>query len=495
MNRRLRVALALLGPFLLIVAAYLAAATREIELPGIYMDAVNPDYLVVRWLNPAAKWIPSWLAPGNDILQRYPLLVGLHHGSLQLWLGAPLFWMFGTTVVGLRLTHAMFALAVLAVWYSLQRRAGLSPAWAAAFGVALAVDPSFVYAFRSQSYITMAPAALLMLALIALLRARICGGWPRALWLAGCGLLVGLACWGYFIYSFFVPALLVAVWLLPAGPGTRLSRPMQLLSLGAGMLVGVAPYAVGFWLMKDVLGSTDAAIRHLLLVQPRLGIAESSVSMAARLVHAEEMLRAMIGNAWHHALMFASWTATPGAALKYFLLIGLPVLLWLVAEWRRCATPLLRMLMGLQVSFVCGALFFGTRINGHHYTPFVPLGYAGLAAAMGIFVDGGRRWQRPTGVVAGAVVAALLAINLVGNAREIEALRRTGGIGNYSDAINRLGADLLAGDHQRAADPARLGPLHADGIPDPREHGNAKPRGLRPGAEAAFAKARMSSSA
>ena len=82
--KRLTVIALALGPFLLIAITYLVAATREIELPGIYMDAVNPDYLVVRWLNPDAQWIPAWIAPGNDILGRYPLLAGLQHGSLQL---------------------------------------------------------------------------------------------------------------------------------------------------------------------------------------------------------------------------------------------------------------------------------------------------------------------------------------------------------------------------------------------------------------------------
>jgi hypothetical protein len=33
------------------VAAYAAVGLRDLALPGVYMDAVNPDYLVVRILN------------------------------------------------------------------------------------------------------------------------------------------------------------------------------------------------------------------------------------------------------------------------------------------------------------------------------------------------------------------------------------------------------------------------------------------------------------
>jgi len=448
MQRLLRIMVAV-GPFLLIAAVYLFAATREIELPGIYMDAVNPDYLVTRWLNPHAEYMPSWIVPGNDILGHYPLLVGLHHGSLQLWLGAPFFWIFGMSVIGLRLTHAMFALAVLASWYALQRHVGLSRTWAVAFGIVLAIDPSFVYAFRDQSYITMAPVALLMLAVIALFRARASSGRAGTLWLAGCGLLSGLASFGYFIYAFFFPAMLIAAWLLPVNATDELSRRARVLVLGIGIAVGFSPFAMGFALMAHDLGSVKDAIHYYLTVQPQLGIADASVAFGARIVHQEEMLRAVIGNIWHHVMMFKSWTPTPGAAYKYFLLIGLPILLWLIAEWRRCATPLLRIVLGLQLSFLVGAWFFGMRINGHHYMAFVPLSYAGLAAAMSIFFVTPGRWRRLAGFAAAAVLVVLTAINIVGNTREIEELRRTGGVGNFSDAINQLGADLFAADHNR----------------------------------------------
>ena len=34
-----------------VLAVYGFAASRAITLPGVYMDAVNPDYLVVKLLN------------------------------------------------------------------------------------------------------------------------------------------------------------------------------------------------------------------------------------------------------------------------------------------------------------------------------------------------------------------------------------------------------------------------------------------------------------
>ena len=437
-----------IGGFALVALAYLAFATFEIALPGIYMDAVNPDYLVVRWLNPTARFIPSWLAPGNDIAGRYPLLVGLHHGSLQLWLGYPAYWLFGMTVNGLRLTHAMFGLTVLAAWFALQRSAGTPRGWTVAIGAALAVDPSFVYAFRTQGYITMAPVALLLLGVLCLLRARASEGGNSYRWLFGCGWLSGLACWGYFVYAFFVPVLLICAWFIATDVEPIISRLKRVGVVCAGIAVGGSLYVLGYALMIVNTGGLAGAWSHVTAVQPSLGIAGASVSLDMRLQHVMMVWRMVVSNAWHHALMFADDTPTVGADWKFGLLVLVPFALWIWLEMRRLATALLRIALGLQISFLFGATLFGTRLAGHHFMPMVPLIYAGLAAS----IDAVRRSigaARAFNIVAGGAVAVILALNVIGDVREVDTLRRTGGVANYSDAINRLGADLLAGDHNR----------------------------------------------
>jgi hypothetical protein len=447
--RRLAVFALALGPFLLIAIAYLVAATREIELPGIYMDAVNPDYLVARWLNPDATLIPAWIAPGNDILGSFPLLVGLQHGSLQVWLGAPLFWVFGMSVIGLRLTHAMFALAVLAAWYALLRAGGLSLTLAIAMGLALAVDPTFVYAFRTQNYITMAPAALLMLSVVALLRARTSTGRTRTRWLAACGLMGGMACWGYFVYAFFVPALLLAAWFIPDRPKDRSSQFFHVLVTGTGMALGAALYATGFLLVAWQMGGLNEGIEYYLTSQPNLKTADAGVTMGVRLAHVKSILIMVFNNSWNHALIFSEYSPIPAAVYKFFLLMGVPPLLWLIAEWRRCSTPLLRIVMALQLSFLMSAVIFGPRTNGHHFMALLPLSYAALAAAIGTFTSLPPILRRTVNIAAAAIVVILLTINIVGNVREVEALRRTGGVGMFSDAINRFATGLYEGDHNR----------------------------------------------
>src|SRR5690348_15355158 len=80
--------------FALVIAAYAIVACWRIDLPGIYMDEVNPDYLTVKILNPRHAPIVAWVLQGNYLLgDRVPFLVQLYHGSQTFWLGLPLFAM------------------------------------------------------------------------------------------------------------------------------------------------------------------------------------------------------------------------------------------------------------------------------------------------------------------------------------------------------------------------------------------------------------------
>jgi len=109
-----------LAGFAIVAVALTFCATRAVELPGVYMDAVNPDYLVVRVFTWHREPMAAWVLPGNYLLDaRFPILVSIHHGSQHFWLGLPLFWLLGTTVESLRIVHALFALGVLAALYGL----------------------------------------------------------------------------------------------------------------------------------------------------------------------------------------------------------------------------------------------------------------------------------------------------------------------------------------------------------------------------------------
>ncbi|HTQ00360.1 MAG TPA: hypothetical protein VMN56_13615 [Casimicrobiaceae bacterium] len=425
-------------PFLAVIAAYAAVALQQITLPGVYMDAVNPDYMAVSVLNRHGEPITAWLLPGNYLAQRYPVLISFYHGSQQFWLGLPFFWLFGTTVTGLRLTHALFALGVLAAMYAFLGRVGMKPWLAALACAALAVDPSFSYAFRTQSYITLAPAAWLFLALYSIVRAGETDA-RATRWLWAGGLFYGFAVTGYFIYAFFLPALALAVRWMP--PQARSARAC--VALVAGALLGGICYPVGYALAINQLGGVAAAWDYFQQTQRAINAFSEQPDWTTRVAHVANMVDAVFKNWFHHTLIFGEHGEVPGGEFKMALLLGAPLLLWARAEWRRQRPIALRTLVALGMSYAAVALAFGTRLSGHHFVVLLPIAYSALALGGVALAAGGPAWRAGAWTVA-APFAALIGLNVGGQIQEAQRLHETRGVGLYSDAISRLAADLDA---------------------------------------------------
>jgi hypothetical protein len=145
--------------------------------------------------------------------------------------------------------------------------------------------------------------------------------------------------------------------------------------------------------------------------------------------------------------MFNDYTPAPAATWKMVMLIGLPFVLWGIAEYRKTATDFLRLLLGLEISFFVVSLIFGNRLGGHHYVCLVPLSYAALAgtlvAAMRHRDAPAPALRAPWGASALLAVGALIAINVAGDRQMTKKLSETHGVGLYSDAINHFADDLL----------------------------------------------------
>ena len=125
-------------------------AVTNITVPGIYMDAVNPDYMVVRVLNPATS-VPIWVLPGTMLFGLFPVLGQIYHGALPFYIGLPVYAVFGTGVVGVRLANLLFGLIVLAASASFLRAFRVNGYIAGFCLAALALDPEFLFSFRTTA--------------------------------------------------------------------------------------------------------------------------------------------------------------------------------------------------------------------------------------------------------------------------------------------------------------------------------------------------------
>ncbi len=151
----------------------------------------------------------------------------------------------------------------------------------------------------------------------------------------------------------------------------------------------------------------------------------------------------MFGNWFHHTVMFGEHGDVPATPFKTALLLIAPPLLWARLELRRAAPLALRLLIVMIVCYAAIGTTFGTRLSGHHFMVLLPLSYGALALALVASCATPPSW-RTTSTFAVPTLLILVGLNVAGQVVEGKRLHETRGVGYFSDAINRLAADLDA---------------------------------------------------
>jgi Dolichyl-phosphate-mannose-protein mannosyltransferase len=120
------------------VCVFVFLAAYRIELPGLYYDEL-------AFVNAALG------APDNTFIHMrlgsLPLLVFPYMGALKAWGYAPIFHLFGVSVLTIRLPAILLAAVTLFILYQLMR-AKLGPVWATIAVWIMAVDPANVFPSR-----------------------------------------------------------------------------------------------------------------------------------------------------------------------------------------------------------------------------------------------------------------------------------------------------------------------------------------------------------
>lgn len=412
----------------------------DIDLPGIYMDAVNPDYMVARMLGGDYR-THIWVLPGNMIVGRIPLLSSLYHGTLHAWIGAPLFAMLGSSVFSLRIVHGLFASLILVTALTWVRRSGAKPIVVIFTGIAVALDPCFIFSFRTQSYITMAPMAALLTSLLLLERARTAVDARRLLFASAA--LYGLSIYGYFIYAFFLPAIVASTLLWPINDSRYAHWQQRIWPLIAGLCFGVGLYVLGYVRIAYVTGGVSGLVDFISSTQASLGAFSSTLGLMDRVGVAIHFFDSVAQNWWNSDQMIGGHEVSAFGSFRTFLFLLSPIALWILAELMARGNRYLRATAGLMISFFVTSLTFGNRLGGHHYVALLVLAYIVLAIGISrvgrVLGSGGSR----------VGVAVILSLFVLLGGQSVSAqlflrakLNETGGVGLFSEAINRYAEEL-----------------------------------------------------
>jgi len=423
----------------------------DIDLPGLYMDAVNPDYMAAKILG--SKALTSiWLMPGNFLFDRFPLLPGLYYGSGMAWLGTPFYALLGMDIFSIRLVHGIYALGVLTSMLFLTRKAGVGSFFLLLIGVTVALDPSFIFSFRTQFYINTTPLIAFLFALCLLESVPEASRPKRTMFFSG--VLFGISVYGYFIYAFFFPAVLVAIFTLTSRSTSRAEYKIWVCSWFVGLILGLLPYIVGYILIMRSLGGIGVFFEYFISMQKTLG----SASELGRLQAVWTYFLTVSNHTAQSVYWVGSMLPLTGGAYKAVMLLVMPVIIWLIAEWRKTASRWLRLTIGCTFSYFLVALFFGARLGAHHFIPIYLFLHLVLAIAL---YEISRGWvsnaspfswhrTRATLLVFSLVIPIGMALqNIHGQMISRAYLRQSGGVLLYSDAITKFSGDILA-NHRTA---------------------------------------------
>ncbi len=345
----------------------------------------------------------------------FPLMSARYIGSIKEYTCLALFALFGPRAEverGMAMTFG--ALGILGIATLLASQAGYPAAAAGAW--VLAVNPSYqdMTALDNSGFSpVMCAFGLLCIAAAAYLRS----GSPRtAFWV---GAAIGLGVWARANYVWMLGALFAA---LVISVGRRLLVPLShWAAFAIGGIVGGLPF-----LAYQVLsgGGTWEAV----------GMFPVAGTLAQRLQHRLWMLsETVLSNGEHHRV----WGGPVSLPLWQLWLFPLVIAASCVACVAFKKPGVLARVAGLTLVFYTSAYFFSSLpIGEHHLMTLVPI--AAMVVVLG--------WQRmaPPHFVVILIAAVYVGSAIYWSSAALAGLRRTGGVGPWSDGIFALTERLRA---------------------------------------------------
>jgi hypothetical protein len=415
--------------WILPVAVFMLCVAWQIDLPGLYMDAVNPDYLTAQKLhhhlhNPTGT-LPSKI---------FPILGSLYHGVQNFYVDLPVLALFGFNVAPLRTAQALFGAALLAAFYATVKRWTGSNVLAMASSLGLATEIAFTASFRTQFYIVMGGATWLLFSLM--LAAPISLEDPaskrRLFW---SGVFSGLAGYGYFVLLFFVPGTLAMIALRPQSNRRETFRWIT------GVAAGLTPFVLGYLSLTLKLHGITPTLAFIHSLLTSLHPFASSGASDGNLLYSWHMTRMAITNDGNDAMIFGHALPSLWGGAKFYLLVicTLVMSLWVFACLLLRRAIALWALPGLlPLSYWLFASLFGHRLWVHHFCVLVPFVYLLPTLILGQLFEASKSRATPRIAVASLACLGCVTGNALQQSDFHQVLARTGGEGMSTQALTQL---------------------------------------------------------
>ena len=431
--------------FLLIpIAVYLFFSLSDLDLPGLQYDEVlfanaalgNLDGSFVAWETTVAGY-------------RLPVMLMPYLGAVKAYLYYPIFKLCGPGVAAVRLPVILLGLVTLIFTYALVRQT-LGPCTALVGVVLLASDPTFIFMQKTD----WGPIALMMALKVSSL--YFVFRWINqgdALWLGVACFLMGIGVFDKIIFVWYVVALSAA---LPLCFWSSFKERLTIKSGGLallGFLAGCFPFIV-FTIKTQGDSLTNPNLFHLSRLQDFMlrwnvligtlnGTAVYNFFNNELLQNLAPLLKRENGAGLRSTLAAIGETIAHNGTFQFAgLILSIIVIAVLLKKGQLQFRSSVLFYLVLLASMI-GMIFMTPGATGiQHFVSVYPFSHLVIASALcqseGLDKVPLRRWF-PSYRLTGFALGLLFIISqLYADVRYLQSLRRTGGVGIWSDAIYRL---------------------------------------------------------
>jgi len=226
---RLKHILSILALFVVV----LSSALFRIELPGVFADSSNPDY----YFNAVFRNMysnPRWGIPQVGI----PLISQVYRGVFHFLVGIPLYAVLGTNLYTLRLLNAGYCFVALIFLYGIIYKSTMNYKLSFLITLLLSTNVLLIASTVTMVYAFLPGSALLLASIYVLLK----NDPPLRRNLMLSGFLLGMSFYTYFIFLFFLPGFVFAIYLK-----MKVSKPKYALLLWFySFCLGAVLYVIGY---------------------------------------------------------------------------------------------------------------------------------------------------------------------------------------------------------------------------------------------------------
>lgn len=416
-----------------IFIVFFVLALYNINLPGLYMDAVNPDYIAGMYLNP--RYLnPIWILPNSG----YPILGSFYHGTPTLSIGLVFYALFGMSTFVLRTINYSYGAITIILSFFIIKKITENNLCSFTGAIYIATSIAFIASFKTQYYSVQVGLPFLFGAIYFLMdrfeQVKILDG--KRVYLSG--ILMGLAFYCYFVYSFFVVGFLVYIALI------KRQKIKAIFIWLLGFVTSSSLYIIGYGIILVKLGGIAQFSDWLRSSLIGLNVMGESKEVINKILLSVEHAYYAISNKGNELYIFGEELIDKTKNLNIFItilivLIGCIALL-ITKKIKKHFNYLLIYI--LPISFIICSSVFATRIGAHHFGVITPL----IGVILGISINNiieidQVKLSKEFKVIVSIIFVIIIGLNLISYNEFNEKLEKTGGVKMFSEEIDKMALD------------------------------------------------------